>query len=172
MKSIATLILMLALSASAFGQKNKEVPVYQTGTIQVEVFHYDSSASVTVGNRTYFAGCNASDTSVSCSDATGVTYLKLADGTKMFEPNWMSDDAVQNGNRGGCFASSVPFPIHGGNGETFKYRIMHIQPRLCARQRSVKEGDFLCIPYVNDKGKTLEACTEFKPQEIASLPKP
>lgn len=147
MKLILATLMALVLCASTSAGNKKEAPVYdQTGTVIYEVNHADYTTSMTVNGQTYYAGCNVNDTDISCSDSPGTIQIKLADGRKVFRPVGMFDFDADN-------YVSTPIPI--GNDVEFKYRIAHIKPRSSSFMR---EGDFLCVPYTNYKGKPAEAC--------------
>lgn len=79
MRKIALFVVLASVLSAA---KKHEAPTYElTGEITGFLRHYNSEAHVSANGATADAYCDATDTSVSCYDKPGLTYIKLADGS-------------------------------------------------------------------------------------------
>ncbi|MGA9978859.1 MAG: hypothetical protein WBQ08_09510 [Candidatus Sulfotelmatobacter sp.] len=79
MRKIALFVVLASVLSAA---KKHEALTYElTGEITGFLRHYNSEAHVSANGTTVDAYCDATDTSVSCYDSPGLTYIKLADGS-------------------------------------------------------------------------------------------
>jgi hypothetical protein len=89
------IVMLVGLMPIVTFAKDKSPLVYdQTGTITFSAPHYDSTSTVEVGGTTYTAGCNTTDTDVSCSDYAGSMIIEFGDGTHMVFPLIPDDEEL------------------------------------------------------------------------------
>jgi hypothetical protein len=157
---IAAIAILLLLPLVTVAQhKNPDYPpVYNlTGTLNMWVQVYDSTATVTVDGQTSFAGCNTTGTSVDCSDVAGGLTAKLADGRtvpviatwSLFRlGKWFTDDWEN-------VSGSILVTPSLNNPTTFQYRLMTITGK-----NNLMAGSYFCVPSSNKKkfGMYEEVC--------------
>jgi len=161
MKIFLAVFAVLILFALPLFANKKDQPTYDlTGIVSLDLPRYDSNADVTVNGKTYFAGCNVYETSVSCSDYTGAFLVKLADGRTMV----LTDTAFIVGGmfperEFGAWTVHSPLATNllkgGKKSEAFQYRIASF--KIVERKE-----DYLCVPTTTEDrhGKSVigEAC--------------